>query len=188
MEGYKIKGSTNFPCYIIGIRDAMLQEFFQKITATTPSSVPDAPINGATNRAPEVRRYSLEQANYLRTQLRLYLRITDAADARVERHAVGRRGQLLRKSAQPRFLDVAEGMGLERGLSDDTARRIDAAVRGLVDEAYARAGAILADRRALLDEGAARLLAQETLTEADLTPMAAAARQAAAPTATALER
>lgn len=38
---------------------------------------------GVTNRAPEVRRYSLEQANYLRTQLRLYLRITDAADARV---------------------------------------------------------------------------------------------------------
>lgn len=32
---------------------------------------------------PEVRRYSLEQANYLRTQLRLYLRITDAEGARV---------------------------------------------------------------------------------------------------------
>ena len=38
---------------------------------------------GVTNRAPEVRRYSLEQANYLRTQLRLYLRITDADDSRV---------------------------------------------------------------------------------------------------------
>jgi hypothetical protein len=32
---------------------------------------------------PEVRRYSLEQANYLRTQLRLYLRITDAEATRV---------------------------------------------------------------------------------------------------------
>lgn len=31
---------------------------------------------GATNRIPEVRRYSLEQANHLRGQLRLYLRIT----------------------------------------------------------------------------------------------------------------
>jgi hypothetical protein len=36
---------------------------------------------GVTNRAPEVRRYSLEQANYLRTQLRLYLRITDSEES-----------------------------------------------------------------------------------------------------------
>lgn len=33
--------------------------------------------------APEVRRYSLEQANYLRSQLHLYLRITDADGGRV---------------------------------------------------------------------------------------------------------
>lgn len=32
---------------------------------------------GATNRPPEVRRYSLEQANNLHNQLRLYLRITN---------------------------------------------------------------------------------------------------------------
>jgi len=38
---------------------------------------------GVTNRIPEVRRYSLEQANYLRSQLRLYLRITDADESRV---------------------------------------------------------------------------------------------------------
>jgi hypothetical protein len=38
---------------------------------------------GVTNRAPEVRSYSLEQANYLRTQLRLYLRITDVDASRV---------------------------------------------------------------------------------------------------------
>jgi hypothetical protein len=37
----------------------------------------------ATNRPPEVRRYSLEQANYLRSQLRLYLRITDTDGSRV---------------------------------------------------------------------------------------------------------
>jgi cell division protease FtsH len=92
-------------------------------------------------------------------------------------------GQVVYERAPPRFLDVAEGMGLERGLSDDTACRIDLAVRALVDEAYTRASAILAQRRALLDEGAARLLAQETLTEADLVPMAAAARQATAPAA-----
>lgn len=38
---------------------------------------------GVTNRVPEVRRYSLEQANYLRSQVRLYLRVTDAEGARV---------------------------------------------------------------------------------------------------------
>ncbi len=38
---------------------------------------------GVTNSAPKVRRYSLEQANYLRAQLRLYLRITDVDDESV---------------------------------------------------------------------------------------------------------
>ena len=41
------------------------------------------PAEGAPNRAPEVRKYALEQANYLRTQLRLYFRLTDAAGERV---------------------------------------------------------------------------------------------------------
>lgn len=38
---------------------------------------------GMTNTVPEVRRYSLEQGNFQRTQLRLYLRVTDAATSRV---------------------------------------------------------------------------------------------------------
>lgn len=37
--------------------------------------VPPAP--GATNTLPEVRKYVLQQANYLKGQIRLYLRITD---------------------------------------------------------------------------------------------------------------
>ena len=36
------------------------------------------PSAGSTNSLPEVRRYILQQANYLKTQLRLYLRVTDA--------------------------------------------------------------------------------------------------------------
>ncbi|MDO9285689.1 MAG: cell division protein FtsH, partial [Aquabacterium sp.] len=90
-------------------------------------------------------------------------------------------GQVVYERAQPRFLDLPEGLGLERGLSDDTARRIDAAVRALVDEAFNRASAVLAARRALLDEYAARLLAQETLAEADLAPLAQAAREGPVP-------
>src|SRR5436190_761934 len=33
---------------------------------------------GSTNSAPEVRKYILQQANYLKGQIRLYLRVTDA--------------------------------------------------------------------------------------------------------------
>jgi len=38
---------------------------------------------GATNGAPEVRKYTLQKANYLREQLRLYVEVSDAAEARV---------------------------------------------------------------------------------------------------------
>jgi hypothetical protein len=45
--------------------------------------VPPAP--GATNASPEVRRYILQQAHYLKGQLRLYLRVTDAAGTKTLR-------------------------------------------------------------------------------------------------------
>ncbi len=90
-------------------------------------------------------------------------------------------GQVVYERQQSRFLDLPDAMGLERGLSDDTERRIDAAVRALVDEAFDRATAVLAARRSLLDEGAAKLLEQETLVEADLLPMAERARKDAVP-------
>src|SRR6478736_662199 len=38
---------------------------------------------GVTNQSPEVRRYTLEEANYLRGKLRLYLRVTDPGETRV---------------------------------------------------------------------------------------------------------
>ncbi|PYJ00787.1 MAG: hypothetical protein DME25_19820 [Verrucomicrobia bacterium] len=39
----------------------------------------------ATNAPPEVRKYILQQANYLKSELRLYLRVTDAGGAKVFR-------------------------------------------------------------------------------------------------------
>jgi hypothetical protein len=45
--------------------------------------VPEA--NGATNAAPEVRKYVLQEASYLQGQLRLYLRVADATGAKVFR-------------------------------------------------------------------------------------------------------
>ena len=41
--------------------------------------------NAPPNSTPEVRKYILQQANYLRSQLRLYVRLTDASGARTFR-------------------------------------------------------------------------------------------------------
>lgn len=41
------------------------------------------PVPGVTNQPPEVRRYTLEQANYLRGQLRLYLRLSNDSGTHV---------------------------------------------------------------------------------------------------------
>ena len=41
------------------------------------------PSAGATNRPPEVRKYTLQKANYLRAQLRLYVEVSDATESRV---------------------------------------------------------------------------------------------------------
>jgi len=38
---------------------------------------------GATNRAPEIRKYTLEEANYLRQQLRMYVMVGDQSGSRV---------------------------------------------------------------------------------------------------------
>src|ERR1035441_4308176 len=45
--------------------------------------VPNA--TGPTNASPEVRKFILQQANYLKSQLRLYVRLTDASGARTFR-------------------------------------------------------------------------------------------------------
>ncbi len=41
------------------------------------------PAKDTPGGSPEVRKYTLEQANYLRTQIRLYFRLTDASGERV---------------------------------------------------------------------------------------------------------
>ena len=38
---------------------------------------------GETNRAPEVRKYTLEEANYLRSQLRMYVQVSDESERRI---------------------------------------------------------------------------------------------------------
>ena len=41
----------------------------------------DFGVPSPTNGVPEVRKYTLEQANYLRNQLRLYVQVSDQAEA-----------------------------------------------------------------------------------------------------------
>ncbi|HEY8332141.1 MAG TPA: ATP-dependent zinc metalloprotease FtsH [Pseudomonas sp.] len=68
----------------------------------------------------------------------------------------------------------------EKDYSEQTAREIDLAVRQLIDEAYRRAGEVLQQRRAELDEGARLLLERETITPEDFAPLRPE-RAAAAP-------
>ena len=71
-----------------------------------------------------------------------------------------------------------------RDYSDDTAREIDKAVRSMVQEAFHDALGILREHRAVLDEGATTLLAQETLGESELRALydkATSCESAAAP-------
>jgi cell division protease FtsH len=55
----------------------------------------------------------------------------------------------------------------EKDYSEATAREVDLAVRGLIDEAYRRARDILTARRPDLDAGAKLLLRKETITPED---------------------
>ena len=56
----------------------------------------------------------------------------------------------------------------QRRFSEETAREIDQAVRARLESALSRAVAILRENRAELDEGAASLLAHETLSGDDI--------------------
>jgi len=77
-------------------------------------------------------------------------------------------GQVAYESEQSQFLAVPGGAVKSREFSEATAREIDAAVKELVDRAFAKAERILTDRRAILERGAQLLLQKETLEEEDL--------------------
>jgi cell division protease FtsH len=63
-----------------------------------------------------------------------------------------------------------------REYSNGTARRIDAAVHRLIEEAHERARTVLSDNRAALDAIAAALLREESLTREELTDIISAHR------------
>lgn len=77
-------------------------------------------------------------------------------------------GNVAYDSDKTNFLGQAAPQPQERSYSEETAREIDCAVREIVAQAFERSSAILAERRAILEESARDLLARETLDEADL--------------------
>ncbi|MDD3327528.1 MAG: ATP-dependent zinc metalloprotease FtsH [Zoogloea sp.] len=78
-------------------------------------------------------------------------------------------GNVAYDSDKTNFLGQAMPQPQERSYSEETAREIDCAVRQIVARAFERSCAILAERRAILEDTARDLLARETLDEADLT-------------------
>ncbi len=121
------------------------------------------------------------------------VRATDIARAVVARYgmdpALGSVAYDLERSP---FLQPAPGQfTFERRFSEDTAREIDLAVRRIIDEQFARAVAILADNREILERAARELLQVETLDEAALQRLTQGLKRAGdrtgAPAAAALE-
>ncbi|HEX4854033.1 ATP-dependent zinc metalloprotease FtsH, partial [Arenimonas sp.] len=96
-------------------------------------------------------------------------KVTDIARDMVTRYGmVEELGYVAYESPRQGFLDVP---GYAQGgcrTSPDTQQRIDEAVRGIVMDAFARATALLQQRRESLERGARELLAKETLDEAAL--------------------
>jgi cell division protease FtsH len=74
-----------------------------------------------------------------------------------------------------RFLELPINLGEDRNFSEETAQAIDREVRALVEAEYARAHAVLADKRSALATIAARLLVVETLERAELEQLAGVA-------------
>ena len=94
-------------------------------------------------------------------------KVTDIARSMVTRYAmVDGLGQVALEDAPQNLLGTP--VVAQRNYSEQTAREIDCAVRDLAGMAFERARSILEQRRATLERGAARLLQQETLSEAEL--------------------
>jgi cell division protease FtsH len=97
------------------------------------------------------------------------VRTTDIARSMVTRYGmVPELGHIAYDRDRQGFLGGPGGMPAERSYSEQTAQAIDAAVRALVDEAFAGALDILQRDRDVLERTARQLLEHETLDEAQL--------------------
>jgi cell division protease FtsH len=103
-------------------------------------------------------------------------RATDIARAMVARYGMDAAlGHVRYEDEGPRLLPPVPGLAMaRRDYGEATAREIDEAVRRLVEAAFARARAILVERRDALARGAALLLERETLAGPELAALLAA--------------
>jgi len=94
---------------------------------------------------------------------------TDIARSMVTRYGMDDAlGPVVYQDPTPPFLDQQGMAPRTREVSNETAEKIDQAVRSRVQSAFKRARTILDTHRELLERGAKLLLAQETLTEPEL--------------------
>jgi len=97
-------------------------------------------------------------------------RATELAHDMVTRYAmVPELGGASYASRNNGFLGMPDGLP-DRRYSEETAREIDLAVRGIVDRSFERAVGILERHRNVLEESARQLLEEETLGEEELRP------------------
>jgi cell division protease FtsH len=95
-------------------------------------------------------------------------KVTDIARSMVTRYGMLRELGPLAYETEPNGFLGGIPQAQRRLYSEQTAREIDVAIRGLVEAAQAQARRILDGNRALLEEGATQLLAKETLADAEL--------------------
>jgi cell division protease FtsH len=117
-------------------------------------------------------------------------KVTDIARSMVTRYGMAAElGPVSLEESRASFLGgVPQAPWQERQYSEQTAREVDCAVRGIVESAFGRAVRVLEGNRALLERGARLLLEKETLTESELAqlrPVPAAQPPRAAPLPTA---
>ena len=97
------------------------------------------------------------------------VRATDIARAMVLRYGMSEvLGNVAYDREPPTFLQTNIPVPQDRNYSEETANKIDIAVRTLVDQALERAMAILETNRALLDKTAEELLKTETLNQPEI--------------------
>jgi len=98
-------------------------------------------------------------------------KVTDIARSMVMRYGMSQKLGHVAYERDPRtFLGGNDlpGPARDREFAEDTAAVVDAEVRGIVEKAFQRTLALLEQRRPLLELTAKRLLAKETLDEAEL--------------------
>ncbi len=99
-----------------------------------------------------------------------FAKVTDIARSMVTRYGMHEKlGLVSLESERSTFLQGPEEfIGSRRGYSEETAREVDCAVRGLIDEAFGRAVSLLETHRSALEAGARDLLEKETLSGDEL--------------------